>query len=44
MIVGNVLGSVRLFSGWGLGVGEAIAGVIVVGFSVDDAVHLGHVQ
>ena len=42
MIVGNVLGSVRLFLGWGLGVGEAIAGVIVVGFSVDYVVHLGH--
>ena len=42
MIVGNVLGSVRLFLGWGLGVGEAIAGIIVVGFSVDYVVHLGH--
>jgi len=42
MIVGCVLGSVRLFLGWGLGVGEAIAGIIVVGFSVDYVVHLGH--
>jgi len=29
--------------GWSLGVAESIAGVIVVGFSVDYTLHLGHI-
>ena len=40
-IVGGVMGLVQ-FLGWDLGVAESIAGIIVVGFSVDYAVHLAH--
>ena len=35
--------SARFYSGWSLGVAESIAGVIVIGFSVDYTVHLGHI-
>jgi len=42
-IVGGVLGAARLYAGWDLGVAESIAGVIVIGFSVDYTVHLGHI-
>ena len=38
-----VLGWAKYVMGWALGVGECIAGVIVVGFAVDYVVHLGHV-
>jgi len=41
-IVAGVLGAAKLYSGWDLGVAESIAGVIVIGFSVDYTVHLGH--
>jgi predicted RND superfamily exporter protein len=41
MIVISVLGSAAL-EGWGLGIAESIAAVIVVGFSVDYTIHLGH--
>ena len=41
MIVSSVLGAAAL-EGWGLGVAESIAAVIVVGFSVDYTIHLGH--
>ena len=41
-IVMGVLGFVSLL-GWSLGVAEAVAGVIVVGFSVDYTLHLAHV-
>mmetsp|Transcript_19396 Transcript_19396/g.45046 ORF Transcript_19396/g.45046 Transcript_19396/m.45046 type:complete len:1178 (+) Transcript_19396:56-3589(+) len=41
-IVGGVLGAARVYNGWDLGVAESIAGVIVIGFSVDYTVHLGH--
>jgi hypothetical protein len=41
MIVSSVLGSAAL-NGWGLGISESIAAVIVVGFSVDYTIHLGH--
>jgi hypothetical protein len=27
---------------WPLGIGESVAGIIVIGFSVDYVVHLGH--
>ena len=40
-IVGGVMGLVYSL-GWDLGVAESIAGIIVVGFSVDYAVHLAH--
>uniref|UniRef100_A0A7S4DUM7 SSD domain-containing protein n=1 Tax=Lotharella globosa TaxID=91324 RepID=A0A7S4DUM7_9EUKA len=40
-IVASVLG-VTKWIGWALGIGEAIAGVIVIGFSVDYVIHLGH--
>jgi predicted RND superfamily exporter protein len=41
MIVSSVLGAAAL-EGWGLGIAESIAAVIVVGFSVDYTIHLGH--
>ena len=41
-IVMGVLGFVSLL-GWSLGVAESVAGVIVVGFSVDYTLHLAHV-
>eukprot|EP01052_Picozoa_sp_SAG31_P028264 SAG31_NODE_2714_length_5203_cov_14.538793_4_plen_68_part_00 len=41
-IVACVLGSVKAFFGWGLGIAESIAAVIVIGLSVDYAVHLAH--
>jgi hypothetical protein len=42
-IVLCVLGFCKSAMGWGLGVGEAIAGVIVIGYSVDYVVHLAHI-
>ena len=41
-VVGCVLGVCKFFLGWGLGVAESIAAVIVIGFSVDFTVHLAH--
>jgi len=41
MIVGSVLGCASL-EGWSLGISESIVTVIVVGFSVDYTIHLGH--
>jgi len=40
-IVANVLGVVK-WNGGALGIAEAVAGVIVIGFSVDYVIHLGH--
>jgi len=42
MIVVGVLGAVQVYHGWDLGIAESISGVIVIGFSVDYTVHLGH--
>ena len=42
-IVASVLGLCKWAMGWGLGIGESIAAVIVIGFSVDYVVHLSHV-
>jgi hypothetical protein len=41
-IVGMVLGMCKFYLGWGLGVAESLAAVIVVGFSVDFTVHFAH--
>lgn len=41
-IVAAVLGAGQHFMGWSLGVAESISAVIVIGFSVDYVVHLGH--
>jgi len=41
-IVTTVLGFCQSIMNWPLGVGETIAGIIVIGFSVDYVVHLGH--
>jgi hypothetical protein len=41
-IVASVLGSVKAYFGWGLGIAESIAAVIVIGLSVDYVVHLAH--
>ena len=40
-ICASVLGFCELI-GWNLGTGEAIAGVMVIGLSVDYTIHLGH--
>ncbi|CAK0793988.1 unnamed protein product [Prorocentrum cordatum] len=42
-IVACVLGFCKSAMGWGLGIAEAVAGVIVIGYSVDYVVHLAHV-
>jgi len=42
-IVLCVLGFCKGAMNWDLGVGEAIAGVIVIGYSVDYVVHLAHI-
>jgi len=39
-IVVSVLGFCKSAMGWDLGIGEAIAGVIIIGYSVDYVVHL----
>jgi hypothetical protein len=41
-IVSTVLGFCQSAMGWDLGVAESIAGIIVIGFSIDYVVHLGH--
>mmetsp|Transcript_66997 Transcript_66997/g.122198 ORF Transcript_66997/g.122198 Transcript_66997/m.122198 type:complete len:1175 (+) Transcript_66997:60-3584(+) len=41
-IVMCVLGFCKSSQDWDLGIGEAIAGVIVIGYSVDYVVHLSH--
>ena len=41
-IVASVLGFCHWAMGWGLGIAESIASVIVIGFSVDYVVHLSH--
>jgi predicted RND superfamily exporter protein len=41
-IVMSVLGFAKSFKGWDLGIAESIAGIIVIGFSVDYVVHMGH--
>jgi hypothetical protein len=42
-IVVCVLGFCKSAMDWDLGIGEAIAGVIVIGYSVDYVVHLAHI-
>ena len=37
-----MLGACKAIFGWDLGISESIAGIIVIGFSVDYVVHLGH--
>ena len=41
-IVSSVMGFCKWAMGWGLGIAESIAAVIVIGFSVDYVVHLAH--
>jgi predicted RND superfamily exporter protein len=41
-IVTTVLGFCEAIMDWPLGIGESVAGIIVIGFSVDYVVHLGH--
>merc|ERR1719231_1215163 len=41
-IVLSVLGACKAYFDWNLGISESIAGIIVIGFSVDYVVHLGH--
>jgi len=41
-IVGIVLGFCKWAMDWDLGAAQCIAGVIVIGFSVDYCVHIGH--
>ena len=42
LIVASVLGTVELVYGWDLGVVESLMGNLVIGFSVDYTIHLGH--
>jgi len=42
-IVLSVLGFCKSAMGWDLGIAEAIAGVIVIGYSIDYVVHLAHI-
>ena len=41
-VVCSVLGFCQAVMGWDLGVAESIAGIIVIGFSVDYVVHMAH--
>lgn len=42
LIVGLTLGFCQAIMGWGLGIAETVCSTIVIGFSVDYVVHLGH--
>ena len=42
LIVASVLGTIEYIYGWDLGVPESLMGNLVVGFSVDYTIHLGH--
>ena len=37
-----MLGFFKFAMGWDLGIAEAIAGVIVIGFAIDYCLHMGH--
>merc|ERR1712167_373812 len=41
-VVSTMLGFAQAILGWTLGIAESVAGVIVIGFSVDYTIHLGH--
>ena len=41
-VVTSVLGFCQVIMGWNLGVAESVAGIIVIGFSVDYIVHMSH--
>ena len=40
-VISSTLGICKL-QGWELGIGESIAGVMVIGLAVDYTIHLGH--
>jgi predicted RND superfamily exporter protein len=42
LIVASVLGTIEYIYGWDLGIFESLMGNLVVGFSVDYTIHLGH--
>jgi hypothetical protein len=42
LIVASVLGTIEYIYGWDLGIVESLMGNLVVGFSVDYTIHLGH--
>ena len=42
LIVASVLGTIEYVYGWDLGIVESLMGNLVVGFSVDYTIHLGH--
>ena len=41
-VVANVLGFCQYFMNWNLGIAETVSAVIVIGFSIDYTVHIGH--
>ena len=41
-VVANVLGFCKFFMNWNLGIAETVSAVIVIGFSIDYTVHIGH--
>ena len=42
LVVASVLGTIEYVYGWDLGVVESLMGNLVIGFSVDYTIHLGH--
>ena len=42
LIVASVLGTIEYVYGWDLGIVESLMGNLVIGFSVDYTIHLGH--
>ncbi|CAD7945765.1 unnamed protein product [Amoebophrya sp. A120] len=42
-IVGVVMGTFKYALGWSLGAVEVISGIIVIGFSIDYTLHMGHI-
>jgi len=42
-IVGTVMGTFKYGFGWALGAVEVISGIIVIGFSIDYTLHMGHI-
>ena len=42
LVVSNVLGFCKFIMGWDLGIAETVSAVIVIGFSIDYTLHIGH--
>ena len=42
LVVSNVLGFCKFIMNWDLGIAETVSAVIVIGFSIDYTLHIGH--